>query len=101
VYYRWQLLRMAEPSFSLGDSSGANDAFSCKLAGSTQEHDMIRNLLLVAAALTLAATPTFAAPCRDAKGKFTKCPTPPSKPVKCKTANGRFAKCSTTGAKPI
>ncbi|NHN83956.1 hypothetical protein GOB93_04770 [Acetobacter musti] len=33
-----------------------------------------------------------AAPCRDDKGKFTKCP--PKKPVKCRDAKGRYTKCS-------
>jgi hypothetical protein len=43
-----------------------------------------------------------AAPCKDAKGKFIKCPAAaPAKPVKCKDAKGKFAKCSAPGAKPI
>ena len=41
-----------------------------------------------------------AAPCRDAKGKFIKCPTKPAKPTRCKDAKGKFAKCGTPGAKP-
>lgn len=66
------------------------------------EHVMIRNLLFATAALTMVGTPAFAAPCRDAKGKFIKCaPKAPAKPVKCKSANGKFAKCGTPGAKPI
>jgi hypothetical protein len=32
-----------------------------------------------------------AAPCRDAKGKFIKCP--PPKPVQCRDAKGKFIKC--------
>jgi hypothetical protein len=59
-------------------------------------------------ALALAATAMLAAPvtaagthCRDAHGKFTKCPTTPKKTVRCKTANGKFAKCGTAGAKPV
>ena len=44
----------------------------------------------------------FAAPCKDAKGKFTKCPPAAAKKaVKCKDAKGKFAKCSAPGAKPI
>jgi nitrous oxide reductase len=36
---------------------------------------MIRQLLTVAAFVGIAAaTPTSAAPCKDAKGKFVKCP---------------------------
>jgi len=63
---------------------------------------MLRNLLLATAALTLVASPTFAAPCRDTKGKFIKCADKaPAKPIRCKSANGKFAKCGTPGAKPI
>ncbi|WP_168074808.1 hypothetical protein [Caulobacter sp. SSI4214] len=66
---------------------------------------MNRTLVLAAAALlTLAvSTPSVAAPCRDAKGKFIKCPaaSAPAKPTKCKDAKGKFAKCGTPGAKPI
>ncbi|MGV3770051.1 MAG: hypothetical protein ACO1NM_08495 [Sphingobium phenoxybenzoativorans] len=43
---------------------------------------------------TLAVAPVQAAPCKDAKGKFTKCPD--KKPVKkapCKDAKGKFIKC--------
>ena len=61
----------------------------------------LARLLAAAAGLTLlAATPTLAAPCKDAKGKFIKCP--PAKPAvtRCK-ANGKFAKCGTPGAKPV
>lgn len=63
---------------------------------------MVRFALALAAASML-ATPVIAAgaPCRDAKGKFIKCPTAPKKPVRCKLANGKFAKCGTAGAKPI
>lgn len=60
----------------------------------------------VAAAIALIATPALAAgPCKDAKGKFTKCP-PAAAPVggvvkdakgKCHIANGakkgQFTKC--------
>jgi hypothetical protein len=43
------------------------------------------------------ATSAVAAPCKDAKGKFTKCPAPAAKQV-CKDAKGKFAKCGTPGA---
>lgn len=60
---------------------------------------------IFAAALTAAAlltTPALAAPCRDAKGKFIKCPEKAAPaPTRCKAANGKFAKCGTPGAKPI
>ena len=60
-------------------------------------------LRLMAAVLLLAGTaaPTLAAPCRDAKGKFIKCPTTAAAaPKRCKDAKGKFAKCGTAGAKP-
>lgn len=59
--------------------------------------------LLLAAAATLGlmtATPTLAAPCKDAKGKFVKCPEKAKAPVRCKK-DGKFAKCGTPGAKPV
>ncbi|MBS0994839.1 hypothetical protein JK207_12705 [Gluconobacter cerinus] len=34
-------------------------------------------------------------PCRDAKGKFTKCETP-KKPKACRDAKGKFTKCDVT-----
>jgi hypothetical protein len=56
---------------------------------------------LAAAGLVLSA-PTLAAPCKDAKGKFVKCPpAKPTKPKVCKDAKGKFAKCGTPGAKPV
>lgn len=63
---------------------------------------MIRNMMLAAASIALLSAPAFAAPCRDAKGKFVKCPAAaPAKGTRCKGANGKFAKCGTPGAKPI
>jgi len=63
---------------------------------------MIRTLMTAAALLSLAAAPALAAPCKDAKGKFTKCP-PAAAPAatRCKDAKGKFAKCGAPGAKPI
>jgi len=53
-------------------------------------------LLASIALCAMAASPAFAAPCKDAKGKFIKCPpAKPAKPVKCKNASGKFAKCGT------
>ena len=34
----------------------------------------MRTLFLALAMVSLSATPSFAAPCKDAKGKFVKCP---------------------------
>lgn len=59
-------------------------------------------LTLAFAAAALVTAPTYAAPCKDAKGKFMKCPTAaPAKSVRCKDAKGKFAKCGTAGAKPM
>lgn len=62
----------------------------------------MRLLLAATAALgMMAATPTLAAPCKDAKGKFVKCPEKAkAKAVHCKK-DGKFAKCGTPGAKPV
>ena len=60
----------------------------------------MRTLFLALAVVSLTATPTLAAPCKDAKGKFIKCPDKkPAKSVRCKDAKGKFAKCGTPGAK--
>ena len=65
---------------------------------------MSRTIITAAAAAFLAAglcSPAAAAPCRDALGKFVKCPPKaPAKPVRCKDAHGKFAKCGTPGATP-
>ena len=64
----------------------------------------MRNILVAAVSvgLLVSATPSTAAPCKDAKGKFTKCPSSaPVKATRCKAANGKFAKCGTPGAKPV
>ncbi|TPG42597.1 hypothetical protein EAH79_01590 [Sphingomonas koreensis] len=64
---------------------------------------MLRSIAFAAAALTMAATPTFAAThCRDAHGKFINCADKKiAKPIRCKNTSGKFAKCGTPGAKPI
>lgn len=61
----------------------------------------MRHLILVAAVLSITATPTFAAPCRDAKGKFIKCPPVKAAPARCKDAKGKFAKCGTPGTHSV
>ena len=50
--------------------------------------------------LLAAGTGAFAAPCKDAKGKFTKCPPAKAKVTRCRL-NGKFAACSAKGAKPM
>lgn len=63
---------------------------------------MLKSLLIAASLVGLAAAPATAAPCRDGKGKFVKCPEKaPAKVTKCKDAKGKFAKCGTPGAKPV
>jgi len=54
------------------------------------------------AAIVMVATPSIAANrCRDAHGKFIKCPPPKAAPAKkCRGAGGKFVKCGTPGAKP-
>ena len=62
---------------------------------------MLRRALFVASLVALStATPSFAAPCKDAKGKFTKCPPAKTNTTRCRL-NGKFASCSTKGAKPM
>ena len=59
----------------------------------------MKKLVLALSALSLLAgsAPAFAAPCKDAKGKFVKCPTKatakPIKPKKCRDSKGHFIKC--------
>ena len=58
-------------------------------------------IALAAFAMGGLSAPALAAPCKDAKGKFMKCP--PAKPVaaaRCRK-DGKFAKCGTPGAKPV
>lgn len=57
---------------------------------------------LALAAVAMVASPTMAANrCRDAKGKFIKCPPPKAAPAKkCRGAHGKFVKCGTPAAKP-
>ena len=52
----------------------------------------MRRLVFAVTALSLLAgsTPSLAAPCKDAKGKFMKCP---AKPKVCRNAKGHFMKC--------
>lgn len=63
----------------------------------------MRKLLFAVASLSLqAGAPSMSAPCKDAKGRFTKCPPKaPAKAVRCKDAKGKFAKCGTASAKPV
>ncbi len=64
---------------------------------------MLKVVIIAVASIALVAgsAPALAAPCKDAKGKFTRCPPKTQKPVRCKDAKGKFAKCGTAGAKPM
>lgn len=56
----------------------------------------MKKLVLALSALSLLAgsAPALAAPCKDAKGKFIKCPkAKAAKPKMCRNAKGHFAKC--------
>ncbi len=64
---------------------------------------MTRTLAFAAAfavALGGMSAPALAAPCKDAKGKFTKCPMTPAPAARCRK-DGKFAKCGTPGANPV
>ena len=75
-------------------------ASSSPIRGKETRH--MRTMLFAAASLSLLiGAPSMAAPCKDAKGRFAKCPKAPTKAVECKSANGKFAKCGTAGAKPV
>ena len=58
---------------------------------------MTRRLTSALAVLALMAgnaAPALAAPCKDAKGKFIKCPPKPvARKGPCKDAKGKFIKC--------
>lgn len=56
-------------------------------------------ILLAAATLSIAASPAMAAPCKDARGKFIKCPPPRAMPAPRCRKDGRFVKCGTPGAR--
>ncbi len=53
----------------------------------------MKKILFALSTLSLLAAsgPALAAPCKDAKGKFVKCPT--AKPKVCRNAKGHFMKC--------
>ena len=61
---------------------------------------MFKILTIAAIALALSSGSAFAKPCRDDKGKFTKCPAAATKQV-CRDDKGKFAKCDAPGAKPV
>ncbi|MGC1303796.1 MAG: hypothetical protein WA840_15630 [Caulobacteraceae bacterium] len=58
----------------------------------------MRSLIVAAFTLSMIAAPAFAGPCKDARGKFIKCPPPIMK--RCKDMHGKFMKCGMPGARP-
>ena len=52
----------------------------------------MKKIMLALSALSLVAgsAPALAAPCKDATGKFMRCP---AKPKVCRNAKGHFARC--------
>jgi hypothetical protein len=52
----------------------------------------MKKLLLALSAMSLlaGAAPALAAPCKDAKGKFVKCP---AKTQACRDSKGHYMKC--------
>ena len=81
-------------------SEPAHEAIRLEIA--SRRVTMLRMLIPAIAVALLAIAPVSAqaAPCKDAKGKFVKCPPAPVKKQVCKKA-GKFAKCGTPGAKPV
>lgn len=67
---------------------------------------MYGKLLIAVGAAMLVAAPSYAAPCKDAHGKFIKCPPAavvkpapaPAATTRCKDAKGRFIKCAAAPA---
>jgi hypothetical protein len=65
-----------------------------------QRSNVMRRLLLAVTAFSflVGAPAAFASQCRDAQGKFMKCPAKST--VHCRDNSGKFVKCSAPGAKP-
>ncbi len=55
----------------------------------------MKKIIFAFAAVSLLAgsAPSLASPCKDAKGKFMKCPAKPAKPKTCRNSKGKFIKC--------
>ena len=63
----------------------------------------MRKFVFAFAAMTVIASPAYAAACRDSHGKFIRCThttAAPKKPVRCKDAKGKFISCKAPGAHP-
>jgi hypothetical protein len=87
--------------FFCGESTILSSCAESVFGLGAEENVMGRFAFALAAAAMLASPVMAAAPCKDSKGKFIKCPTAVAKPAgKCRDAKGHFAKCGTPGAKP-
>ena len=56
----------------------------------------MKKLVIALSAMSLVAgvaAPAYAAPCRDKKGHFIKCPAKPAKAKQCRDKKGHFIKC--------
>ena len=62
---------------------------------------MRRTVATLAALALMTGSAALAAPCKDAKGKFTKCPPAKAAPTRCKDPKGKFMKCGAPGAMPM
>ena len=62
---------------------------------------MRRTVSVLAALGFLTGSAALAAPCKDAKGKFTRCPPARTASARCKDVKGKFVKCGTPGAVPM
>ena len=64
----------------------------CLMTPSAEGEESMKKIVFALTALSLLAgsAPSLAAPCKDKKGKFVKCP---AKPKMCRNAKGHFAKC--------
>jgi hypothetical protein len=78
--------------------SGAPDRANATLA-STEIYAMNR-IIVLAAAVVMFAGAVNAAPCRDSKGKFIKCPAAAAKHCR-DTKSKKFVKCGTPGSEPV
>ena len=62
---------------------------------------MRRTVSALAVLALMSGSVALAAPCKDAKGKFVKCPPARVASARCKDAKGKFVKCGTPGALPM
>jgi hypothetical protein len=64
---------------------------------------MLTAAAVLALALTASAADAKSAPCRDAKGQFTKCPAPAAAAAgRCRDkTTKKFAKCSAPNTEPV